>query len=107
MDISSLQCACVRSPTAGSAANGGLGRQLQLQRAGPGSGSTNSGSQSFTPKVCCGAPVNIMYIKRWLCMHSVKNCHALQIASPVKCVVLLSTCMRTSVLSVSACCSSS
>ena len=45
-------CMCSRSPPAAPAANGALaGQPGQLQRAEPGSGSSNSGSQSFTPKV--------------------------------------------------------
>ena len=48
-----IVCTCSRSPPAAPASNGTLaGQPGQLQRAGPGSGSSNSGSQPFTPKVC-------------------------------------------------------
>lgn len=49
----------------------------------------------------------LMYIKQWPCMHSFRNCHALQIASPVHCTGLLLACMRTLAISVNSCCSSS
>ena len=43
-------CLCHSSANA-PATNGGISGQSPLQRAGPGSGSTNSGSQSLTPMV--------------------------------------------------------